>query len=119
MATPLKDTVTPADTLDRLDIRLGRVLSAEPAPGTPKPAYRLSVDFGRYGVHTSVGRFTGHTPEELIGMQVLGVLNFEARPVGDTVSDVLILGVQFTGAPSGDATPLTPAREAKLGSKVF
>lgn len=119
MATELKPTVTPAETLDRLDIRLGRVLRAEPAPGTPKPAWRLTVDFGKYGTRLSVGRFTGHTPEELVGAQVLGVLNFEPRPVGDSVSEVLILGVQFPGAPSGEATFLTPAATAKLGSKVF
>ncbi|UBV42673.1 tRNA-binding protein [Deinococcus taeanensis] len=119
MGTELKPTVTPAETLDRLDIRLGRVLRAEPAPGTPKPAWRLTVDFGKYGTRLSVGRFTGHTPEELVGAQVLGVLNFEPRPVGDSVSEVLILGVQFPGAPSGEATFLTPAATAKLGSKVF
>ncbi|GGL02593.1 tRNA-binding protein [Deinococcus radiotolerans] len=119
MATDLKPTVTPAQTLDQLDIRLGRVLSAEPAPGTPKPAYRLTVDFGKFGTRVSVGRFTGHTPDELIGTQVLGVLNFEPRPVGDTLSEVLLLGVQLPGAPSGDATPLTPLHAAKLGSKVF
>ncbi|ALW87641.1 tRNA-binding protein [Deinococcus actinosclerus] len=119
MATDLKPTVSPAQTLDLLDIRLGRVLKAEPAPGTPKPAYRLTVDFGKFGTRVSVGRFTGHTPQELIGAQVLGVLNFEPRPVGDSVSEVLILGVQLPGAPSGDATPLVPLHAAKLGSKVF
>ncbi|WP_309571254.1 tRNA-binding protein [Deinococcus sp.] len=119
MATELKDTVSFEDTLGRLDIRLGRVLAAESAPDAPKASYRLTVDFGKFGQRVSVGRFTQHAAGELVGRQVLGVLNFEPREIGGSASEVLILGVQYPGAASGEATFLTPGVEAKLGSKVF
>ena len=119
MTTELKPIVTFEETFGRLDIRLGRVVAIEEATGTPKPSYRLTVDFGKFGRRTSVGRFTRHSPEELLGQQVLGVLNFEPRQIGEHMSEVLILGVQFPKAESGEATFLTTAIEAKLGSKVF
>ncbi|WP_027483425.1 tRNA-binding protein [Deinococcus pimensis] len=119
MATELKEIVTYEETLARLDIRLGRVVEVVVEPSAPKRAYRLTVDFGKFGRRVSVGRFTQHPPEELLGRQVVGVLNFEARQVGDVMSEVLILGVQAPGAASGEATFLTPERDAKLGSKVF
>lgn len=120
MPTDLKPVVSPEDTLARLDIRLGRVLSVEIEPTAPKPAYRLTIDFGKFGRRTSVGRFTRHAASELVGALVLGVLNFEPRKIGETLSEVLILGVQFPTADSGEATFLTPATAvAKIGSKVF
>ena len=66
-----------------------------------------------------MGRFTQHAPEELKGKLVLGVLNFEPRRVGETLSEVLILGVQYPKAESGEATFITPAVEAKIGGKLF
>ena len=84
-----------------------------------KPSYKITADFGRYGVRTSVGRFTRHAPEELIGRQIFGVLNFEPRDIGGTVSEFLTLGVQYPKADSGEATLITPMVEAKLGSKLF
>lgn len=117
--TPLKPTVDVEETLGRLDLRLGRIIVAEPEPSAPKAAYRLTIDFGKYGHRTSVGRFTGQTPAELLGRQVVGVLNFAPRQVGDVLSEVLVLGVQIPGAASGEAAVLTPVLEAKLGSKVF
>ena len=132
MLSPLKPTVDPEITLDLLDIRLGRVLSAELEPSAPKPSYRLSIDFGGYGVRNSVGRFlartarlatlgrfTGHPPEELVGRQVMGMLNFTPRQVGEALSEVLVIGIQYRGRESGEATFLTPAVEGKLGSKLF
>ena len=119
MATELKPVVTPEETLEKLDIRLGRVVEVVLEPGASKASYRLTVDFGRFGRRVSVGRFTAHPPEELLGQQVLGVLNFGPRLVAETLSEVLILGVQVPGAASGEATFLRPALEAKLGSKVF
>lgn len=119
MASDLKAVVDFDDTLGKLDIRLGRVQRVELEPSAPKKSYRLTIDFGKYGVRTSIGRFTGHTPEELVGRQVMGVLNFAPRQIGDAVSEVLVLGVQFKGADSGEATPVSPLLEGKLGSKLF
>lgn len=119
MSSDLKPTTDPADTLEKLDIRLGRVLKVEPAEGAPRPAYRITADFGKYGQRVTVGRFTGHTPEELTGQHILGVLNFAPREIGPHTSDFLLLGVQFKGKDSGEATPLTVLGESKLGSKVF
>lgn len=119
MATALKDIVAFEDTLGRLDLRLGRIVEAVLEPSAPRPAYRLTVDFGKYGRKVSVGRFTQHAAEDLIGRQVVGVLNLEPRRIGDVLSEVLILGVQFPGAASGEATILVPAHEAKIGGKVF
>lgn len=86
-----KEMVSKEETFDKLDIRLGRVMSVEEAPGAPKKAYKLKIDFGKFGVRTSVGRFTHHLPAELMGQLVLGVLNFAPRQVGETLSEVLVL----------------------------
>lgn len=119
MSTEAKPMVSKEETFDHLEIRLGRVLSAEIEPSSPKKAYRMVVDFGKFGRKTSVGRFTQHAPEELVGQLVMGVLNFEPRQVGDVVSEVLVLGVQYPKAESGEATFLSPAAEAKIGGKLF
>ena len=119
MAHEEKPTADKACTFDLLELRLGRVLSAELEPSAPKRAYRMVVDFGKFGRRTSVGRFTQHEPEDLVGKLVVGVLNFPPRSVGEVTSEVLVLGVQVPGAESGEATFLTPAQEAKIGSKVF
>lgn len=117
--TDQKAIVSKEETFDKLEIRLGRVMSVEEEPLAPKKAYKLTVDFGKFGIRTSVGRFTEHAPEELKDQLVLGVLNFSPRKIGDTVSDVLILGVQYPKADSGEATFITSAAKAKIGSKLF
>ncbi|MBS0654831.1 MAG: tRNA-binding protein [Verrucomicrobia bacterium] len=114
-----KAVVSKEETFDKLEIRLGRVLQVEEEPTAPKKAYKLKVDFGKFGIRTSVGRFTQHEPVELKDKLVLGVLNFPPRQVGETISDVLILGVQYPKAESGEATYITPAADAKIGGKLF
>ncbi len=116
----LKPLVSFEDSLGLLDIRLGRVVSVEACPGAPKPAYQIVADFGKYGRRTTVGRFTCHSADELVGQSILGVLNFEPREIGGVTSEFLCLGVQFPKAESGEATPVVPLnKDAKLGSKVF
>ncbi|HVI49711.1 MAG TPA: hypothetical protein VM661_00715 [Candidatus Sulfotelmatobacter sp.] len=119
MSSEIKDVVSKEDTFDKLEIRLGRVLSATPEPSAPKASYKITVDFGKFGQRTSVGRFTRHAVEEIVGKQVMGVLNFEPRMIGDVRSDFLLLGVQYPKADSGEATFIAPAVEAKIGSKLF
>ena len=119
MATNLKPLVSMAESLELLDIRVGRVVSVEDAHGARKRSYKMRADFGRFGVRTSVARLTQLVPVELIGRQILVVLNFGPRDVGGVVSEFLCLGVQIPGVESGEATIVTPLKEVKLGSKLF
>lgn len=116
----LKPLVSFDESFALLDIRVGRIVSVERCEGAPKPAYRIEADFGKYGRRVTVGRFTSHSIDDLMGLSILGVLNFEPREIGGVVSEFLCLGVQFPKADSGEATPIVPVqRDVKLGSKVF
>lgn len=119
MSSDLKPTVTKEETFDKLDIRVGRLVSVEIAAGPMKLSYRLKADFGRFGVKTSIARLTSHKPDELVGRQILGLLNIGTREVGGVVSEFLCLGVQVPGAESGEAMIVTPLTNSKLGSKLF
>lgn len=114
-----KEIVSKEDTFDKLEIRVGRIISVEEEPAAPKKSYRLKIDFGKFGIRTSVGRFAQHSREEIKGRLVLCVLNFSPRQIGDTISEVLTLGVQYPKADSGEATFITPCVDAKIGGKLF
>lgn len=119
MASKLKPVVSFEESFALLDIRVGRVIEVELETGTHKPTYRMVVDFGKYGKRVSYGRFTMHPPEEVKDRLVLGVLNFEPKPMGPVTSETLIIGVQYPKAESGEATFVSPAAGAKIGSKLF
>lgn len=110
-------TITYAD-FEKVDIRVGRISRAEPFPEARKPAYRLWVDFGpEIGEKRSSAQITTHyTIEELIGRQVLGVVNFPPRQIGPVLSEVLVLGV-----PDEDDSVVLigPGHEVPLGGKLF
>ena len=119
MAKQVKPVVSFEESFAKLDIRVGRVIEVELETRTHKQTYRMVVDFGKYGRKLSYGRFTQHPVEEVKDRLVLGVLNFEPRPMGPVVSEVLILGVQYPKAESGEATFVSPAADARIGSKMF
>lgn len=79
----------------------------------------MKIDFGKFGIKTSIGRFTQHSIEEMKGQLVFGVLNFSRREIGEVISEVLILGAQFPKAESGEATFITTKADTKIGSKLF
>jgi tRNA-binding protein len=76
-----------------LDLRVGTVLSASPLPGAIKPAYRMEIDFGpALGVKRSSGQYTvNYKPEEIVGRQVVAVVNFPPRRIAGFMSEVLVL----------------------------
>jgi len=119
MAKQAKPVVSFEESFAKLDIRVGRVIEVELETRTHKQTYRMVVDFGKYGRKISYGRFTQHPVEEVKDRLVLGVLNFEPRPMGPVVSEVLLVGVQYPKAESGEATFVSPAADARIGSKMF
>jgi len=82
------------EEFQRIDIRVGTVLSAEPFPAAKKPAIRMRIDFGpEIGVKRSSAQLTIHyTPEALVGRQVAAVVNFPVRRIATFDSEVLVLG---------------------------
>jgi tRNA-binding protein len=85
--------ITYAD-FERIDIRAGTIVAAEPYPEARKPSIKLQIDFGApIGVKKSSAQITEHyRPEELIGRQVMAVVNFPPRQIGKFMSEVLTLG---------------------------
>ena len=106
------------DDFLQLDIRVGRIISAEPFPEARKPAYKLTIDFGdELGFKRSSAQITKHyTLENLIGRQVLAVVNFPPRQIGPFVSEVLTLGVPDE---NGDVVLIQPEQAVPAGGKLY
>ncbi|MBP9950331.1 MAG: tRNA-binding protein [Cypionkella sp.] len=106
------------DDFEKVDIRVGRITRAEPFPEARKPAIKLWVDFGgEIGEKRSSAQITRHyTPAELVGRQVLAVVNFPPRQIGKVLSEVLVLGVPDE---NGEVVLIGPGHDVPLGGKLF
>jgi tRNA-binding protein len=100
----------------RVDMRVGRILTAEELPEARKPSYRLTIDFGRLGIRRSVAALRAdYEAAALAGRQVVCVFNLPPRRVAGIESDVLVLAAVET---SGALRLLEPVPDAELGSAI-
>ena len=102
----------------KVDIRVGTIVKVEPFPQARKPAFKLSIDFGApIGIKRSSAQITvNHKLEELIGRQVLAVVNFPPRQIGPFMSEVLTLGLP-DGA--GEVMLIGPDRKVPDGGRMY
>jgi tRNA-binding protein len=100
---------------DRVDMRVGRIVAVDDFPSARRPAWLLTIDLGPLGRRRSSAQITNYTREELLGRQVICVVNFPPKQIGPHVSHVLTLGAD---RPEGGYYLLRPDPEAPLGSRV-
>lgn len=108
----------PFEDFLKVDVRVGRIVSAEPFPEARKPAYRLTIDFGaEIGVKRSSAQITEHYRlEDLPGRLIAAVVNFAPRQIGPFMSEVLCLG--FPDA-AGKVVLVSVDRDVPLGGRLF
>lgn len=106
------------DDFQKVDIRVGTVIRAEPYPEARKPAIKVWVDFGSpLGVKKSSAQLTRHyTPEGLIGRQVIAVVNFPPRQIGAFMSEILVLGLPD---PDNQVVLLGPDQPVPNGGRLY
>ena len=113
---PRMDTISWNDFM-KVELRVGRVVSATIFPQARKPAYVLHVDFGaELGIRKSSAQITAlYEPAELVGRLVVAVVNFPPKQIGPVRSECLVLG---TYAADGTVLLLAPEPEAELGDRM-
>jgi len=106
------------DDFLKVDIRVGRVVRAEPFPEARKPAIKLWVDYGaEIGEKKSSAQIAKHyEPDQLIGKQVLAVVNFPPRQIGKFMSEALVLGIPDA---DGEVVLLTPDLQVPEGGRMY
>lgn len=105
------------DEFLNLDMRVGTVISAAPLEGAIKPAYRMEIDFGpELGIKRSSGQYTvNYQPADMVGRQIVAVVNFPPRRVAGFLSEVLVLAAPD---PGGAHVLLTVERHTPNGGRI-
>lgn len=104
------------DDFEKIDVRCGTVLEVNDFPGARKPAYQLTIDFGQLGIKRSSAQITAlYSKEEIIGKQVIAVVNFPVKQIANFFSECLVLGVYNE---NNDVVLLQPTLPVRNGSKM-
>jgi tRNA-binding protein len=116
-SAPAADPVT-FDQFLAVDIRVGTVIAVDPFPEARKPSWKLRIDFGPgIGIRRSSAQIVDHyQPQDLIGRQVAGVVNFPPRQIGPFMSEVLTVGFADE---AGAVVLFRPDKPVPNGSRLF
>tara|TARA_X000000368_G_scaffold262131_1_gene207497 strand:+ start:22 stop:354 length:333 start_codon:yes stop_codon:yes gene_type:complete len=99
-----------------LDIRVGKIVSAEEFPEIIKPSYILNIDFGEeIGIKKTSAQITNYSIDSLINKKCIGIINLGDKQIGSIMSQCLVLGSTDI---NGDVLLLNPDKDASLGDKV-
>jgi tRNA-binding protein len=110
-----ESTKIPLQTFSQIDMRVGKILTVDDIPAARKPIYKLTIDFGALGVKQCAGGIkANYTKEQLLGTQVVAVLNLEPKPIAGVMSECMML-VAFN---ESDLSLLRPDKEMPVGTKV-
>jgi tRNA-binding protein len=106
------------DEFTKIELRVGKVISAKPLPEARKPAYILEVDFGEeFGIKKSSAQITHlYQPDELVGKLVVAVVNFPRKQIGPIMSECLVTGFHNE---QGEVALCVPDKAVPLGSKLL
>lgn len=112
----IKPEISWAD-FEKIDIRCGTVISVNDFEKARNPSYQLEIDFGELGIKKSSAQITSlYRKEDLMGKQILAVVNFPEKQIANFFSECLVLGIY--GEDKTDVTLLTPSLPAKNGMPV-
>jgi tRNA-binding protein len=101
---------------EKIEMRVGTVISAAPFEKAKKPAYKLTIDFGEHGIKNSSAQITAlYNPNELTGKQVIAVVNFPVKQIANFFSECLVLGVYDE---NNNVVLLQPGKEVRNGCRV-
>jgi len=101
---------------EKVELRIGTILEASDFPEARKPAYKITADFGEFGIKYSSAQITDlYTKESLVGKQIVGVINFPEKQIGPFMSQFLVTGFH---RPDGKVVLCTPDLELPNGAKL-
>jgi tRNA-binding protein len=114
-APPPAPTKVPFQAFAQLEIRVGKILTVDDIPTARKPLFKFTIDFGPVGVKQCAGGVKAfYTKEQLVGKQVVAILNLEPKPIAGVMSECMMLA-SFTET---ELSLLRPDKEMPLGTKV-
>ena len=99
----------------KVDIRVGKIIDVNDFPEARKPAYILTINFGKLGIRKTSAQITNYKKEELLNREIVAVVNFPAKQIGPIMSEVLVLGGVEE---EGTVRLLKPDPDCELGSRV-